>query len=832
MSSPDFGFTGAAVQWDPQHWRPTAVAHRCRVWVGQTRRRRAAVWAVIALIALFVCPGLLAVAASADSTSAAGSTASAANSALGWMDIKDHDGVALSSYMFTTNHGSLLHPGNFGLSLFIGVLFAIWLVMVTTGTWLPTDTMDFGWLKLISGPLEGVAHALAGQVATTVVLTAAATIGAFFVGWFIVRGLHAKAVTQIVTMIVVALFGPIFLAAPLAEALAPHGLLAQGRDLGLSVAAGLNGNSNPNPNQLVVSMQADMAENFARKPLQVWNFGHVIDSSPACRAAWSAGVKAGDEDRVKSGLKSCGDRAAFEAADNPSFGQIGAGILLLLSGLILLLFGAYLAIKVIWAALDTIYYGFLSIFGFAAGGFIYGPTQTFTVRCVVHGFISAGRMAAFVIFLGIWELVLADLFAQAKGQVMAVFVIGAIFEIIAIMQLKRLSASIDKGNDWVANRFALAIQNGGAVQKGSGGGGGTALGMGDIGASNKGHLGFLATLGAASTISNSPPTEWLAGGVPGFWHPQARQKARMHKLAKEMGMSRDFSGMHGAAGMAVQNRLLYRMAAKEAAKENGGINSVRGAAAAVQAVLDVGGLLPDTFGAMDGAGFRKKKVMYRAIRSRGVVAAAAEDETMADKDLSFLVAAVKRSQASAHKLMYGEGGDPDSVAADFATMEMASKVFRRNKAGGVTLDNGRNEGPERDFVNDFMRNPTKEKMKLLQEVGSGNHTNVAGTLLEQVGGGDVIERQRAASRLNQWIGNEFAARNSSAMRTFMADVSNPDALRDVRTSTALPVEVDRDASGLKTTPWASMSVPKTGPPNVQFHRRWSSTMGEVDRRFR
>jgi len=69
-----------------------------------------------------------------------------------------------------------------------------------------------------------------------------------------------------------------------------------------------------------------------------------------------------------------------------------------------------MSIKVIWTALDAIYYGFLMIFGFAAGGYIYGPTQTWTIRCAVHALYSAALMAANIIFSATVMMVMNSLF--------------------------------------------------------------------------------------------------------------------------------------------------------------------------------------------------------------------------------------------------------------------------------------------------------------------------------------------------------------------------------------------------------------------------------------
>ncbi|MEU0500681.1 hypothetical protein [Nocardia sp. NPDC005998] len=758
-------------------------------------------------------------------------TVSAPNSALSWMRIKDSSGVELSSYLFATNRGGIFSPGNIVMSFLIIVLFAVWLVITVTAIWLPTDTLDFGWLNVVSKPLEGVANALTGQIATPILLVTAVAIGAVPVGVFIVRGYFSKASMQVVTMVAVAILGPLFLAEPLAEVLSPDGLLAQGRNLGISVAAGLNGNSNPNPNQLIQTMQSDMADNFARRPLQVWNFGHVVDDRASCRAAWSAGVMAGDEDRVKNGMKACGDSSAYASADNPSVGQIGAGILLLLSGTILLLFGAFLAIKVIWAALDSVYYGFMTIFGFAAGGFIYGPTQTFTIRCVVHGFVSAGRMAAFVIFLGVYELFLGDLFQQARGQVMSVFVIGAIVEIVAILQLKRLNAGLEKGNDWIANRFALAVQNGGARAGSGGGGGGTALGMGQIGASHKmSGIGMMALLGGASTIANSPLTEWAMGGIPGSWRPQSRMKKRMAEAQAQVWNT---PGFHEAYSQSYMNRPLFAANARREGMAYGGLDTFRGNSAAIQGVIDAGGTTADALGAMIGAGAQDREMALLSDRSRQRISKMGSNEPFKDNDLSFLAAAVRQAQNSARMLVNGEGGTAAETAADFATMEQAARQFRLTRRGGVTLDDNQNPYLSHlRFVTEYMENDpltAKAKMQALNDIIQ--NTNVTNPSAE-------LQRLRAANvdvetadRMKQWIWNDHARRSDELTRRVMDDVTDPEALRDLRNELWRAGNTDYYANGGTGVPTNNVTpvghVP--GNPNQRNrpHPNWGRGMRGV-----
>ncbi|MGY1949140.1 hypothetical protein [Nocardia asiatica] len=474
---------------------------------------------LLILFALFVFPGLLGAVAAAQSQAASAGTSQI--DGLSWMNIRDSSGVSLSSYTFATDRGGPLNPGATILWAILGLEFIGYLAIVTSAIWLIGYALSFRWMDWFAAALRGVADALTGQLATPIMLVTAATIGAFFVGWFIARGYHAKAAVQVVTMVAVALLGPVFLAAPLSEVLSSHGLLAQGRDLGIAVAAGLNGNESPNPSQLMPTMQETLADNFARRPVQVWNFGHVVDESPACRAAWSAGIRSGDDDRVREGLRACGDAAAHAKASEPSMGQVGTGLLLLLCGGVLLVFAAYLSIRVMKAAMDAIYHCFMAIFGFAAGGFVYGPTQTFLVRNVVEGFIAAARMAAYTIFLGVYVLFLGNLFQQARGQVMAVIIVAGAVEIIAISQLRRLNLSLSSGNDWVANRFAAAVQG---PPRPGGSGGGAALGMGA--AQARGALGVIPGMAALNTINMSPVTAWLAAATPNPLSPLSRRKKR------------------------------------------------------------------------------------------------------------------------------------------------------------------------------------------------------------------------------------------------------------------------------------------------------------------
>ncbi|UGT63364.1 hypothetical protein [Nocardia asteroides] len=809
------GRAGGAARWWRRGRTGSALARwrRGRSWVTATRRRRwtARLLAVLALAV--VLPAALGGAALAGSGSP--STPGSVNSALSWMAVRDSAGVPLSQYMFVTDRGGVLNPGNTVLSTIISLEFAGWVVIVTTAIWIIGYALSFQWLASIGSALEGVAANLSGQLATPIMLITAAAIGAFFVAYFIVRGQSAKAVAQVCTMVLVALAGPFFLAHPLEDALAADGVLAKGRDVGITVAAGLNGSTEVNPLRLVATIQTTLADNLARRPLQVWNFGHVLDDRPACGGVWTAGMLSGDEDRVKDGLQSCGDNAAFVSASNPGAGQIGAGLLMLVTSLIVCGLGVMLAWRILRAGMRTLKHGIYSIFGFAAGGFVYGPTQSFLVYNIVDGLIAAAMMVVDTIALGAVCLFYGNLFQQAGGQVMAVLVISAGAGLVVIVEMRALNKRIMGGSEWMVDRIGTAMRGEGG-RGGGGGGGGMGVGAGQA----MGGLGLLNTLAAISTVNSSPATEWLWGGVRNPLRPRAFAEKAMQKSMWEYYAA---PGLGGATGWMVQaqlNREQFAVAARAGAQHGGGIDTPRGAAAAIRRLRNSGGLLDGAYGALTGAGFSDREIMARAVRSWGMMEDNAEDETLTNRHLGHVVAAMQNAGHSGDRLLAGNG-DPDEMVAHLATLEAVAARWRNAHAGGVTLDGGAVSGVQRRYVEDYMRNPTMEKLTNLQKVADGDRKKVPLSL-------SSVDRN-AAGRMMKWIGNEHARLTTEAVDSVLANVSDPQRMRDARAVITAATDTDLWSSGVKRGTWHTLTPPGTHRPDVAA---WQRAMGPVEERLR
>ncbi|MEV6258642.1 hypothetical protein AB0L97_35870 [Nocardia sp. NPDC051911] len=633
---PDSGLFHA---WDPMRWSPRAAVGRCRVWIAATRPRRVTAGVLINLLFLALIWPLSGSAAAGRSDTNTSSRSTSAIDGLAWTDIRDSSGIPLSNYLFATD-SSILNPLETSIAVVLGLLFTIFMVVVISAIWLTGFVVSFRWLDWLSTPLNALADGLRNQIATPIMLAVAASIGAFFVAWFIVRGYHAKAVLQVVAMLVVAVTGVGYLAHPLAAVLSPNGLLAQGRDVGISVAAGLNGDSRPDPRSIVADLDTTLADNFARHPLQVWNFGHVIDDSPRCRTAWSSGILAGSEAQVTNGMRDCGDAFAHTKIMNPSLGQVGTGLILLIFGTILLLFMSYLSIKIFLAALSSIYHAILAIFGFAAGGFIYGPTQEFLVRNLVDTVGDALALVVYTTYLGCYTLVLDHVFRSAPDSGMAAIFVGGIVLIAGFILLRRLDLHLLGGQRGTAEKIRAALEGKPAPASGP------SSGIGEA------SLRYSLSPGHVMGTALRDVAEFNANPLASFVFRRSSPLTHFSKRMQEMNylnyeLLRGTVPQGAAAGWMGRLTLgknAHDAAARAAVRDFDGTHA-RAAAAAMTTILNLGADRADVMGALAVARF-PREIRRWAAEAHARTMQSAEDNPMEYGPLKRVAAALDLAENS------------------------------------------------------------------------------------------------------------------------------------------------------------------------------------------
>ncbi|WP_433574707.1 hypothetical protein [Nocardia brasiliensis] len=475
-------------------------------------------WLAVATFLLFVFPGVLGAIATAQTSPAATPGTTSANSALSFMDIRDSDGVEASRYFVPQDDGGLLNPGRSIVTTVTKCVMIGWGIEKITPIYLIGKVASFSWLDNFEGPLRELADSYTSAVYTLPVLLLGATLGSFFTVYFFVRGFYAKAAFQLMFLVVVAIAGPGLLANPMAQVFSSDGALAVGRDFGLAVSAGLNGEPEGDQTELVSRMQRQMADNF-RWELQILSFGKIVDERDACRIAWSRGIESGDSQQVRQGMLACQDLVAVDAIDNPNWGQVGAGLVMMLASLPYTLCMVYMSYKIAMSVWNIIYNLILMILGAAFLAYIHGPPQVTFISNFFGVFLNSIKVGAWMVFLGNYIFLNGAIFGS-PGSHMELFFLLALLHFVIFARARKAAKAMRRAEYWATNRFVQKLQNVGG--KGGGGGGGAAFGMGGgpdgSSATSKaiGAFALLATVGNSTIAShlgrtNANPLAFRAG---------------------------------------------------------------------------------------------------------------------------------------------------------------------------------------------------------------------------------------------------------------------------------------------------------------------------------
>lgn len=408
-------------------------------WSTATRRRR--FWAApIYLHVLVYAAALLFPPVAA----AAMGTAQTSLIALG---VVDSYGVPLWKYTFTTDYGSVMDFGTRAtLATLLQIEAGFFVAIGGFAIWLLTSAIKFEFVKFLVIPFSTMAQNYAGRILPGVALIAAMVAG-LFVAFNVMRGNTVRAASQAVVAVCVALVGAAMLHSPISWVMSDNGPLISARNVAIGLGANTVASSQQAesyPNQL----EGVLATEFVRQPLQMWNLSAVADDTPACAAAWSAGVLSGNQDRIKDGVAACGSPNSAQmkdSADNPGAGQIGTGLMLLCFIGVFALFCIVLALHIIGEFFRAVANAFRLLWD-AAVGVIPGVAQSNLVNTFVAMMFSAVAMFAYVTF-AVFVGNLAQETARFAGSGLLGMLCALIVMVLALVATRRVSQGLKKSSD-------------------------------------------------------------------------------------------------------------------------------------------------------------------------------------------------------------------------------------------------------------------------------------------------------------------------------------------------------------------------------------------------
>lgn len=376
--------------------------------------------------------------------------ASAATNAmlLNWTGLRDTYGVAPGDYVFAmasvrdqiiaAGPGVSLDPGTWmqWMGHTLAVLLAnvtaanvltaeagFFVGAVTLALWLFRLTVSTYWLTVI-GEIARAITAGVVQVTTRLGLIALAVPVGVFVGVLTLRrGERGRGWTMILVAVTMPALSVAVFSDPASQMYGPDGVLAFGRRVGFSVAEAATHNGAVGGGGLdgqVDALTASILTHTVREPLQLWNFGHVVDHVGGCGVAWSAAVRRGDQDGPVAALRACGDQAAVSYVQHLDGSNVWGGLVLVACSLLLGLFMVASGWAVLKVSIAAVWTTVKLLPALWIGG-IPGAPQRHAVAVMWQFFRHGIEVLVYVVFvsvvgLAIERLVAAPLPAQLGGD--------------------------------------------------------------------------------------------------------------------------------------------------------------------------------------------------------------------------------------------------------------------------------------------------------------------------------------------------------------------------------------------------------------------------------
>lgn len=379
----------------------------------------------------------------------------------GSLGLKDTYGINPGTYTISTDYGTVFDGGTKAMRAFVlNVEANAFITIGTLAIFLVTWVLSFKFLNDLIAPFAELAESTAaGVIAPFAGICAIISALIIALNWMFKR--EAKAMKYLISGIALGMLAvALFTASPMKWVVSNDGPLVQGRDAGVALAINEAPSGNTT-NTRVDQMSAQLITQMIRRPLQVWNFGAVVDATPACAAAWSAGVNSGDPDRVKDGVASCGasnSKAMKASADDPTFGQIiGGGIGFGLFCLSLLAWAAGIASRIIKEVAHVVVDAFKMTFATVASMIPGGP-QIFTVHIGAKLLFSYLTMCGIVALSMYSGTVVNKILDVNANNLIYANIVASIAMLVIINIIFKIGPGVDRLAAGTAQAFASTTE--------------------------------------------------------------------------------------------------------------------------------------------------------------------------------------------------------------------------------------------------------------------------------------------------------------------------------------------------------------------------------------
>ncbi|AFM20618.1 hypothetical protein Mycch_6018 (plasmid) [Mycolicibacterium chubuense NBB4] len=359
--------------------------------------------------------------------------AAGGSATLGWTGLRDSDGVPVAFYFLSmvsareaaTNNGqgvSVLDPSSWmpwmaaAVERAVDNATAAWWLTLIAGTfifimaaalWFLRFALSTGWLVAIATFAHPLYNAVSSLASSMMLGPIAITLCVIVAGYHILRGHPGRGWAMIGTAIALTVLLATVFADPIGDLYSEHGLLALGRGTGLEIAQAATGAPFASGGSLdakLDTLMANVVTAGVRHPLQVLNFGMVVDDVGGCRQAWNAAItSAGGVDGTgpAHAMATCGAPQALAYAQRLGGSDATTGLLLALVAIVVAFFYFYVGLSAMLVGIKSLYFGILLGPSFLIGMAGFGRALAFALHCGTELFMHVVQLMVFEVYLAV-----------------------------------------------------------------------------------------------------------------------------------------------------------------------------------------------------------------------------------------------------------------------------------------------------------------------------------------------------------------------------------------------------------------------------------------------
>jgi hypothetical protein len=359
--------------------------------------------------------------------------AAGGSAALGWTGLRDTDGVPIAFYFLSmvsvreaaTNNGqeiSMIDPStwmpwmaaameravdNATAAWWLGMIAGTFIFIMAAALWFLRFALSTGWLVAIATFGLPLYNAVSSLVSSMMLGPIAITVCVTVAGYHIVRGHAGRGWAMLGTALALTILLSTVFSDPIGDLYSEHGLLAMGRGTGLEIAQAATGApfaSGASLDAKLDTLMANVVTAGVRHPLQVLNFGMVVDDVGGCRQAWNAAITGAggvDGPGPAHAMANCGAPQALAYAQRLGGSDATIGLLLVLVAIVVAFFYFYVGLSAMLVGIKSLYFGILVGPSFLIGMLGFGRALAFAKHCGTELFMHVVQLMVFEVYLAV-----------------------------------------------------------------------------------------------------------------------------------------------------------------------------------------------------------------------------------------------------------------------------------------------------------------------------------------------------------------------------------------------------------------------------------------------